>query len=353
MCVSSSEANAAPANASFARGLGRVPLSLHCRLRGRPSGAARGVRTTAPEAGSGPAGVAGAGPGAAGRRGELRPSDLPTFPPDGRLPPAGRVHAYLLCSGAARLPCRPGGRTDGAGGRPSPRPAQPAQQRPGPSGHVTQLPGQSPHPGSRLPPPLRRRHHPEVLPTAPLTVQARCAVPPGPQAARTPPPARGGRLHSRDPHLLVRRGVPHGSAHVPVPLPHRLLSAGTCRRRRQGGGRGARGGAAQLGVPSAARAGEREPAQPSPARPGAPGPASRPPSHRAPTLAGVTAPPPRERWRIPWPKLRPRQGLRGPEMMATTIFVCFYHQPASLEGGNGAPEGNAWRNVGRECCGCC
>lgn len=146
-------ANAAPANASFARGLGRVPLSLHCRLRGRTSGAARGVRTTAPEAGSGPAGVAGAGPGAAGRRGELRPSDLPTFPPDGRLPPAGRVHAYLLCSGAARLPCRPGGRTDGAGGRPSARPAQPAQQRPGPSGHVTQFPGQ-PHtrgPGFRHP----------------------------------------------------------------------------------------------------------------------------------------------------------------------------------------------------------
>lgn len=73
--------------------------------------------------------------------------------------------------------------------------------------------------------------------------------------------------------------------------------------------RRARGGAGKLGAP-ARRDSDWERAL---CRGVIRGLASRPPSHRAPTLAGMTAPPPRERWRKLWPKQRPGQWLCSPE----------------------------------------
>lgn len=224
-----------------------------------------------PEPGSGPRAQPGRVRGGSGSGSGGPAGRAPTFHlPDARLPPAGRVHAYLLCSGAARLSRSPGGRARGAGCRPAPHPAQPFPPGPGPRGRVTSFPGQFPPAGSRLPPPLRRRPRPGVLQTAPLTVQARCAVPPAGRQPDTAPRAGAAPLPG-SPAARPARGAP-GSAHAPVPLRRRLLRSGTGpRRRRQGGGRGARGAEPQTRSPQRGASGSR-PARPSPAQPSARGP---------------------------------------------------------------------------------
>ena len=127
----------------------------------------------------------------------------------------------------------------------------------------------------------------------------RCVFLPRRQEARTPPPRARSRLHSWDSRLLAP-GVPPRLSARPSPA---TLSAPQCGRvapRLAGGGdcetagrEGlARGGAGKLGAWSAAGASDWERA---PHRPADLGPASRRPSYRAPTLAGVSAPPPKER----------------------------------------------------------
>lgn len=295
-------------------------------------------------------------------------SRVPTFRPSSHartagLPPAGRVHAYLLCSGKTRL-----SRSRGKGGltalaiRSSPRPRSvPPRRIPAPS--VT-TPNPSTHSRTQGPSFL---HHFAAATTLgspkPLNSQCRpgCDVPPNGQAARAPPPRARSVSTPRIPDCSPS-GVPHGSAPVPVLPRYRLHSAAGQRRdlpvaatARQCGGRGARGAEPESSEPRA----RREPAIGSApcAAPPILGSLSRPPSHRAPTLAGVTAPPPKERWGRALPKLIEARTLALQSGDLGHNYFCLLSSPARIpRGGTGASEGQdttgVWRNSGRECCGC-
>lgn len=164
----------------------------------------------------------GAGAGAAGRRGELRPS---TFPTPGSRP---RAESTPTCCARERpdFPAAPeGGRAALAAGRPR-APLSPSRQGPAPEAVSP------PSPASSLPRGPGFRHHfaAATAPGSSKRLHSRCR--PGarslqPAGSPTPPPARE-PLRSRDPQRLVLRGVPHGSAHVPVPLRRRQdVVAGT------------------------------------------------------------------------------------------------------------------------------
>lgn len=102
---------------SLPRKKAAAPLNSTAAFWESTSRAARGSRENLAQIpGWGPAGAARAGPGSGApalRAPTFRPSCAPGSP---RLPLAGRVHAYLLCSGEiSRLSRSPGGRADHTG----------------------------------------------------------------------------------------------------------------------------------------------------------------------------------------------------------------------------------------------
>lgn len=181
----------------------------------------------------------------------------------------------------------------------------------------------------------------------PLNSQCRpgCDIPPSGQAVRAPPPRARSASTRRIPDSSPS-GLPHDSAPVPVLPRYRLHSAAGQRRdlpaaatARQCGGTGARGAEPESSDPRA---------RPEPAIGSAPcaaplilGPISRLPSHRTPTLASVTAPPPKERW---------GGGVGAAQVEARAValqsgdlghkYFCLLLSPARIpKGGTGASEG--------------
>lgn len=138
----------------------------------------------------------------------------------------------------------------------------------------------------------------------------------------------------------LHSGVLLRSTPVLVSPRHRLLSsAGTCqppRLRISGAGGAARGGVVKLGAPSAAGAKDWERAL---RRAAIRGPASRPPSHRAPTLAGVTVPPPRERWGETVAQAAARAAALQYKDIDHNYFCLFLSLARMLGGGIGTSEG--------------
>lgn len=193
------------------------------------------------------------------------------------LPPAGGVHAYLLCPRERRLSRSPGGRLSAPGsGRPR-APGQPLLAGPRPLATAPQ-PSTPSRTRGQLPPPLRRRHHPGNAQPLNSRRGPRCGVSPRRQAAWTPPPRARSRLHSREPPTArpqgrpPRLGAPPSPATLPAPqrsrAAPRLASGGDCEA---GGGRGVRGagpessGSAPPGLGLGARPAPRRGAQASPA----------------------------------------------------------------------------------------
>lgn len=178
------------------------------------------------------------------------------------LPPAGRVHAYLLCSGKTRLSRSPGkGGLTALAIQLSPRTSSVLPWRvPAPSATT---PNPSFH--SRTPGPSFLHHFAAATTLGtrkPPNSQCRpgCDSPPSGQAARAPSP-RPQRLHSQDPRLLTFWGPPPLSArqscHVNRSTAQQgLAGGGDCEAARREGR--ARGGAGKLGAASAAGASDWE-----------------------------------------------------------------------------------------------
>lgn len=182
------------------------------------------------------------------------------------LPPAGRVHAYLLCSGKTRLSRSPGkGGLTALAIQLSPRTSSvPLRRVPAPSATT---PNSSIH--SRTPGPSFLHHFAAATTLGtpkPPNSQCRpgCDSPPSGQAARAPSPRARSVSTPRIPDCSPS-GVPHRSAPVSpatLPAPQRsraelgLAGGGDCEAARREGR--ARGGAGKLGAASAAGASDWE-----------------------------------------------------------------------------------------------
>lgn len=310
---------------------GTVHNPLHCS-RKRASKVARGRSENlsrssgwGPAPGQPPARRAPPGRvrGVARRRNGLRPSDLPRKPGGCRRRPESTPtccargkpdfpgaqeeerSARLLCHPRAALQPLLGGlrplRPDHLIPRPVPAPGVPAfstASLPRPPRGASSRSTYSAGPGVWFFPASRQHGHRPLAPGAASTAGIPDCSPPGSPTTTTQRPSQPRRVIGS-----TALGLTGGSD----------------------GGRGAHGAglkARSLECGGSQRLGTR----PAPRR----GPASRPPSYRAPTLAGVTAPPPKERWQRPRPRLRPGQRLCSLESLATPIFVCFRRYPESL-----------------------
>lgn len=285
-------------------------------------------------------------------------SDLPNLSPQARtagLPPADRVHAYLLCSGKTRLSRSRGtGRLTALAIRSSPStsPVPPRRVLTPSARHLIppripalRFPASSTTPQPRPPwgPPSRPTHSagPGVM-----------SLPVDRQLGHRPPRARSVST-PRIPDCSPSGVPPPPPAQCPSQSCHvtgstkQQGSAETRRRRRL---RGSAAGGARERRSRKARSprARREPTIGSApcAAPPILGLLSRPPSHRAPTLAGVIAPPPKERWGRVLPKLIEAGAVAMQSVDLGHNYFCLLSSPARiLRGCTGASEGQDTRSL--------